>query len=230
MLQYAMNTWGYNLRKIREEYRFSQGDLAKVLGCNPSNIAHMESGRYASIKQNYIAKMANAWGISVAELTARLYGGAAPTKPTITSPNTKPFSNVSWPPITLVAIPVIGSVPAGYLDVRTEEASGFIYVPQENIKGMRREDLKALRVTGESMIGDGINDGDFIAFNISQKDVINGKVYICQTDDGVTIKHAYKEPNQLRLKASNPEYNDIILSEVEILGRVILFQPPATEI
>ena len=140
-------------------------------------------------------------------------------------------SNVVWPPIPLVKVPVIGTVPAGYLDMRDEEVFGYIYVPQEKIMGIKKDELRALLVTGDSTTGDGIHDRDFVAFCTTQKEIINGKIYICRAEGGgVTIKRVYLENGKVRLKASNPVYKDIVLTEIEILGRVVCFQGPITEV
>ena len=215
------SSWGLAIKSLREAKGLTQQELAGLIGIKQSLLAHYENGYVKTFDNARLPRFASALGITSAELTAKMDTAIKRDKGVSQTP--KPSAELSWPPMPVVAIPVIGSVPAGYLDVRTEEVSGYVYVLQESIKGMKKENLKALLVTGESMIGDGIQHKDFVVFALSETHIINGKIYIVQSEEyGVTIKHAYKEDSQLRLKASNPDFDDIILDNATIIGRVIL--------
>jgi len=75
-----MDNWGSNLRKLREERQQTQAELARIFVCNVSNVTHMENGRIDGIKQSYLYKLAAAWDMSPAELSAKLYGGGLSAK------------------------------------------------------------------------------------------------------------------------------------------------------
>lgn len=67
-----------------------------------------------------------------------------------------------------------------------------------------------LRVTGDSMINAGIQDGDLLAVRTAT-DVRNGDIGIFRWDDEVTVKRFARDGHMARLVAENPEYPDIII-------------------
>ena len=78
-----------------------------------------------------------------------------------------------------------------------------------------------LTVKGDSMINAGIYDGDKVIVK-SQPEVSNGEVAVVLIEkDTATVKRYYKEDNCVRLKAENPNYNDIICKDATIVGKVV---------
>jgi len=224
-----MNTthWGMNLRKLRLGREWTQAQLADRCGIKRAVLGHYELGFVKKLNHDVLLVFANAFGMTPEKLYQELHGRPMPgaRQPETLTP--RPPSDVSWPPMMVMRIPVIGTVPAGGIDLREEEASGYIYVPQEVLKGLKKEDLRTLVVDGHCLIGDGINDKDFLVFSTKQTSVVSGKIYICRINEHeVTVKHVYLEDGQVRLRASNPDYPDMVLSSVEILGRVVCRQPP----
>jgi repressor LexA len=112
-------------------------------------------------------------------------------------------------------IPLWGTISAGHPieAIRTKEA---IEVPRD----MMGKDVFALKVRGDSMIEDGINDGDYV---IVQKVVKpqNGDIVIALVDgDNVTLKRFYKEKKTIRLQPANRSYKPIRTKKVIIQGKV----------
>ncbi len=68
------------------------------------------------------------------------------------------------------------------------------------------------RVSGESMVGAGLDDGDLLIIDRS-KSVENGKIAICLIDGEFTVKRIKKENNRLYLKPENKKYKKIELKE-----------------
>ena len=68
------------------------------------------------------------------------------------------------------------------------------------------------RVSGDSMLGAGIDDGDLLVIDksLSQE---NGKIAVCFIDGDFTVKRIVKEKGKLYLKAENKKYKSIELSE-----------------
>ena len=63
----------------------------------------------------------------------------------------------------------------------------------------------ALRVRGDSMIGDGIHDGDLILLR-QQEDAENGQTVVAIVDGSeATLKKFYHEGDRIRLEPANPE-------------------------
>ena len=77
-----------------------------------------------------------------------------------------------------------------------------------------------LSVRGESMIGAGIMDGDYVVVR-RQNTAYNGDIVIAMIEDEATVKRFYKEKGVFRLQPENPCMSPIIVPEVTILGKVV---------
>ena len=82
----------------------------------------------------------------------------------------------------------------------------------------------ALRVRGDSMIGDGILDGDLIIVE-SRQSADNGQTVVALVDgNDATVKRFYRERGGVRLEAANPRHKPIIIKppdRLRIQGVVI---------
>lgn len=79
-----------------------------------------------------------------------------------------------------------------------------------------------LTVKGESMIGAGIFDGDYILVQ-EQNTANNGDIVVAMVDgfeSEATVKTFYKEADHIRLQPENPDMSPIIVKDVRILGKV----------
>ena len=80
-----------------------------------------------------------------------------------------------------------------------------------------------VRVTGDSMIGAGINDNDILIVDRSLKPS-HGKIVIAVVDGNMTVKRLYKESGKLILMPENTLYKPIEIKEdmnIEIWGVVV---------
>ena len=68
------------------------------------------------------------------------------------------------------------------------------------------------RVSGESMVGAGLDDGDLLIIDRSL-DPKNGKIAVCLVDGEFTVKRIKKEKNKLYLMPENKKYKPIELKE-----------------
>ena len=68
------------------------------------------------------------------------------------------------------------------------------------------------RVSGDSMLGAGIDDGDLLVIDKSLSPE-NGKIAVCFIDGDFTVKRIVKEKGKLYLKAENKKYKSIELKE-----------------
>ena len=68
------------------------------------------------------------------------------------------------------------------------------------------------RVSGDSMFGAGIDDGDLLVIDKSISPE-NGKIAVCFIDGDFTVKRIKKEKGKLYLKAENKKYKPIELGE-----------------
>ena len=68
------------------------------------------------------------------------------------------------------------------------------------------------RVSGDSMIGAGISDGDLLVIDRSLNPE-NGKIAVCLVDGDFTVKRIKKEKNKLYLVPENKKYESIEIKE-----------------
>jgi SOS regulatory protein LexA len=116
-------------------------------------------------------------------------------------------------------IPLVGTVAAGY-PIEAILTNDTISVPKD-MQGRGR--TFALRVRGESMIDENIQDGDIIIVS-SQKTAENGQMVIARIDgDYATVKKFYREADFIRLEPANPQFKTIFIKtpeRIEIQGVV----------
>ena len=117
----------------------------------------------------------------------------------------------------LRTVPLLGTVTAGTPILATENYEGYYALPADEFKG---DGIFMLRVQGDSMIGAGILDGDYVIAERTPT-AENGEIVVGMIDDEATVKRFYRENGTLRLQPENPDYEPIISDEITILGKVI---------
>jgi repressor LexA len=114
--------------------------------------------------------------------------------------------------------PLVGRITAGLPILAEENREGFFPVPTQISAG---EDCFVLNVSGESMKGAGIHDGDFVMIR-QQSTANNGEIVAVLLDDEATVKRIYFEDGGCRLQPENNAFEPIVVKgDVDILGRVI---------
>lgn len=118
-----------------------------------------------------------------------------------------------------VDIPLSGVIAAGQPIEAIEVPRQTITVTKETIGNYGEH--YALRVAGNSMIDEGIFDGDMVVIR-KQSSADNGQTVVAIIDDnGATLKKMYRENGRIRLQPANPELFPIYRKEVEIRGVVV---------
>ena len=118
-----------------------------------------------------------------------------------------------------IEIPIVGAIAAG-------QPIETIEVPDETITITKDEISKqgkhyALRVRGNSMIEEGIFDGDVVVIR-KQEAADNGQTVVAIIDDNeATLKKLYREKGRFRLHPANPTLFPIYRNEVEVRGVVV---------
>ena len=117
----------------------------------------------------------------------------------------------------MVQVPMIGTVAAGQPILAEENIEDCFPIPAELLPNSQ---TFMLRIKGNSMINVGIFDGDqVIVEQTSTAD--NGDIIVALIDDSATVKRFYKEDGHYRLQPENDEMDPIIVSELNVLGKVI---------
>jgi len=115
-------------------------------------------------------------------------------------------------------IPLLGSIAAG-IPIEAIENSDRISVPTHMLgKGQ----YYALKVKGESMIEDGILNGD-VAIIKHQSQAENGQIVVAVVENETTLKHYFKKSKQIELHPANKTMKPIIIKdrECEIRGVMV---------
>jgi len=118
----------------------------------------------------------------------------------------------------LVNIPLLGTIAAGE-PIEAIEERETIRVPKSQLSKSGKH--YALRVSGDSMIDEGIFDGDTVIVR-EQPAVDNGETAVALINGNeVTLKKIYEEKNRFRLQPANPRLKPIFVEGLKIQGKVI---------
>ena len=119
----------------------------------------------------------------------------------------------------LVKIPIVGTIAAGQPIEAIEVSDKTITLSRNEIS--KSYNHYALRVQGNSMVEDGIFDGDIVVIR-KQETADDGQTVVAIIDDNeATLKKLYRETNRIRLQPANPTLFPIYREEVEIRGVVV---------
>lgn len=127
-----------------------------------------------------------------------------------------------------LSVPMLGRIAAGTPIESIETEADRIRVDRATLGRYARGKVFALRVKGESMIGDGILDGDtvFVAHGTEARD---GEIAAVMVDGAATVKRIFRDGRNLRLEPSNPTMTAIVVRpedgrDTYLLGKVVAVQ------
>ncbi len=120
----------------------------------------------------------------------------------------------------LVEVPVLGKVAAGAPLLATEHVEDSVKIDSFLLGGAGRE-VFALRVKGESMIEDGIYDGDYL-FVKKVPSASPGEIVVALIEDEATVKRYYPEGDRIRFQPANAAMQPIYVSRSEFRSTMIL--------
>ena len=120
--------------------------------------------------------------------------------------------------VRAVELPLLGRVAAG-TPIEAVEVQDTIAFPEELIRG---NGTYALQVHGDSMVEEGILDGDYVVID-HRKVARNGETVVAIIDGAATIKKFYRERGRVRLQPANVKLDPIIVRgrDLEIRGVVV---------
>lgn len=120
-------------------------------------------------------------------------------------------------PDKTILAPLVGSVACGKMTTAIENIVGTYKLPAD-IFGTGPTFI--LQAQGESMINAGIQHNDFLVIRqCSQAD--DGDIVVAELDGEATVKRLFRRKGKIILHPENPEFEDIILDNVIIQGKVI---------
>ncbi|HHT71967.1 MAG TPA: helix-turn-helix domain-containing protein [Firmicutes bacterium] len=203
-----MATLGSRLRSLRTEKHLTQEGVANKLGVARATLASWEIGRREPDNEA-LTKLAEVFGVSVDYLLGRTDG-----------PHGTYLPPGAWPVGPMVRVPVLGVIRAGLPILADEHIDGWELTPADEVKDGK---YFYLRVTGDSMIGSRIYEGDLVLVR-QQEEVENGEIAVVNVDgENATLKRVYRTNGELILQPDNPKYAPIIIKsgEARFCGKVV---------
>jgi repressor LexA len=123
----------------------------------------------------------------------------------------------------MAEIPILGRVAAGQPILAVEQATDTVRVDRVLVGNHR--DVFGLRIVGESMIEDGIFDGDYV-FVKKTPSARTGEIVVAMIDGEATVKRYFPEGDRIRFQPANANMAPIIVRKadfksVDIIGIVV---------
>lgn len=120
-----------------------------------------------------------------------------------------------------IELPVLGFIAAGQPIMPYTDPDATISVAPNSVNLSQRRRSFVLQVKGDSMIEDGILDGDFVIIE-ETRIAHDGEIVVALLDNGLaTLKRYYKEPDRIRLEPANSTMQPIFAINVQIQGRCV---------
>jgi len=123
----------------------------------------------------------------------------------------------------MAEIPILGRVAAGQPILAIENATDAVRIDRVLIGG--HKEVFGLRIVGESMIEDGIFDGDYV-FVKKTPSARSGDIVVAMIEGEATVKRYYPEGDSIRFQPANSNMQPIIVrmaefKSVDIIGIVV---------
>lgn len=117
-------------------------------------------------------------------------------------------------------LPFLGIIAAGR-PIEAVSGNDSVHVPPHLLHG-RNGDHYVLKVQGDSMIDEGVHDGDLVVV-MRREEALAGEMVVALVGDEVTLKRFYPEGERIRLQPSNPTMEPIFVAadQVRVQGIVV---------
>jgi len=118
-----------------------------------------------------------------------------------------------------IELPILGFIAAGRPIEPMTDPSATLKVSSSMLSGKKRSFV--LQVSGDSMVEEGILDGDFVVIE-EQDGVRDGDIVVALLDNGLaTLKKFFREATRIRLEPANSAMRPIYAKNVTVQGKVV---------
>ena len=216
---------GMLIKEYRQQNGVTMEEFAKKCGFSKGYISMIERGKnpktgrpIAPTLKAYDA-IAGAMGLTLNELLKKV-DDTVSLEPTSIEPVGSDLGDV-------IALPIIASIAAGYDGLAEEYENETAEIPIRMLKGYSRDEIKVVRVKGNSMYPQLCN-GDLVVMHV-QTSVDPGDIaVVVYNGEEATIKkvnYVYGE-DWMELIPANPEYmtrriEGVDLEQCKVIGRVL---------
>ena len=122
--------------------------------------------------------------------------------------------------VTATELPFLGRIAAGR-PIEALPGDDLLAVPPHLVQGGQGRHY-VLHVVGDSMIGEGIHDGDYVV--VRERDQARpGEMVVALVGDDATLKRIYPEGPMVRLQPANPQLQPLYVpaDQVRVQGVVV---------
>jgi repressor LexA len=119
-----------------------------------------------------------------------------------------------------ISVPILGQVAAGKPILAEENILGTLALDRSIIRGGQ---VFLLKIKGDSMIGAGILDGDYVLVKV-QAQAENGEIVVAMVEDEATVKRVFHRGDKIVLQPENPAHQPMTFTQkdtLRILGKVM---------
>ncbi len=118
-----------------------------------------------------------------------------------------------------VELPILGFIAAGQPIMTYTDPDATIKISPSMLSGKKRSYV--LQVKGDSMIEDGILDGDYVVIE-EQNTANDGDIVVALLENGLaTLKRFFRELDRIRLEPANANMAPIYATDVKIQGKCV---------
>ncbi len=118
-----------------------------------------------------------------------------------------------------IELPVLGFIAAGQPIMPYTDPGATVSVSPSLVSSKKKSYV--LQVKGDSMIEDGILDGDYVIIE-EQNFANDGDIVVALLENGLaTLKRFFREPNRIRLEPANAAMSPIYATDVQIQGKCV---------
>lgn len=190
-----------NIKNLRLQHGLTQAEFGIIAGASDKAVSTWEKGT-AVPRMGSLQRIADHFGI---------------TKSSIIEGRIEAFAPANLITPAAHAVPILGVISCG-CGVSDDDFTGFFFVDSS---------VKAdycLRVSGDSMIDAGIQDGDY-AFLQKDCEITDGKIYavVEKCNAEAVLKKLYRTDGKVILQSCNAAYSPIVKEgdEVCVVGELI---------
>lgn len=197
---------GQRIREARTG-RYSQKELGRLMGYSQAGWSKIELGD-SRISLSDLRRVAELLGQPMSYFLAGLELASLKLDPKIVDIMTN---------LELSVVPVYGPISAGEPLFVMEQPSSYEQFP----KSLLRDATFAVQVSGDSMLGIGIQDGDILLVR-RQDFADHGDIVVACVDDGeCTIKRLDRKGDRPVLVPANDKYEPLRPNGLRIIGKVV---------
>lgn len=204
------------LLQLKAAKGLSNKEIAEICGVTPSAVTELFTGRTKNVPFPWVEKL-----IAAYDLDANYFFRKGLAMQQYLEPANGEFKN----------IPLLGRIAAGFNRQSDEIHEGGFMVPTFMLP--KKRPYFALQVSGDSMIGAGILDGDICIIEKQENpaSLKHGDIAAFRIDGDATLKYFHKKDKEAWLVPANPNYQAIPLNatrDVELIGPFVsLLRPPS---